>query len=215
MEAEPIVFVVDDDPAICESLANLLESRGLRVRTYDSAETFLAAYDPRQPGCAVLDVRLRGMSGLELQAHLTRDGISLPVIILTGHGDIPMAVRAAKAGAVDFLEKPVNDEVLLQRIHLALDQERRARSDRLRDHELTARLADLTPREREVMDLIVAGLPNKQVATRLNITEKTVEVHRRRVLQKMGVHSAVDLVRLVVGHAPPHANPPPDCTSGA
>lgn len=210
MESEPIVFVVDDDPAIRESLANLLESRGLRVRTYPSAEAFLAAYDPREPGCAVLDVRLRGMSGLELQARLARDGNSLPVIILTGHGDIPMAVRAAKAGAVDFLEKPVNDEVLLQRIHLALEQERRTRPDRRRDHEVAARVADLTPREREVMDLIVAGLPNKQVATRLNITEKTVEVHRRRVLHKMGVHSAVDLVRLVLGHRPAPDDPAAD-----
>lgn len=210
MEAEPIVFVVDDDPAICESLANLLESRGLRVRTYPSAEEFLAAYDPRQPGCAVLDVRLRGMSGLELQACLARDGNSLPIIILTGHGDIPMAVRAAKAGAVDFLEKPVNDEVLLQRIHLALEQERHTRSDRRWDHEVANRVADLTPREREVMDLIVAGLPNKQVAIRLNITEKTVEVHRRRVLQKMGVHSAVDLVRLVLGHQPAPDDPAAD-----
>jgi FixJ family two-component response regulator len=210
MESEPTVFVVDDDPAICESLANLLESRGLRFRTYPSAEAFLAAYDPREPGCAVLDVRLRGMSGLELQARLARDGNSLPVIILTGHGDIPMAVRAAKAGAVDFLEKPVNDEVLLQRIHLALAQERRTRSDRGWDHEVTARVASLTPREREVMDLIVAGLPNKQVAIRLNITEKTVEVHRRRVLQKMGVHSAVDLVRLVLGHQPAPNDPAAD-----
>lgn len=208
MEMEPTVFVVDDDPAICESLAGLLESRGLRVRTYPSAETFLAAYDPRQPGCIVLDVRMRGMSGLELQATLARDGDGPPVIILTGHGDIPMAVRAAKAGAVDFLEKPVNDEVLLQRIHLALEQERRTRSDRRQDHEVAARLADLTPREREVMDLIVAGLSNKQVATHLAITEKTVEVHRRRVLQKMGAHNAVDLVRLVVGHTPPHGAPP-------
>ena len=210
MESEPTVFVVDDDPAICESLANLLESRGLRFRTYPSAEAFLAAYDPREPGCAVLDVRLRGMSGLELQARLARDGNSLPVIILTGHGDIPMAVRAAKAGAVDFLEKPVNDEVLLQRIHLALAQERRTRSDRRRDHEVAARVAGLTPREREVMDLIVTGLPNKQVAIRLNITEKTVEVHRRRVLQKMGVHSAVDLVRLVLGHQPAPNDPAAD-----
>ncbi len=210
MEAEPIVFVVDDDPAICESLANLLESRGLRVRTYPSAEEFLAAYDPGQPGCAVLDVRLRGLSGLELQARLARDGNSLPVIILTGHGDIPMAVRAAKSGAVDFLEKPVNDEVLLQRIHLALEQERRTRSHRRQDHEVAARVADLTPREREVMDLIVAGLPNKQVAIRLNITEKTVEVHRRRVLQKMGVHTAVDLVRLVLGHQPAPNDPAAD-----
>jgi RNA polymerase sigma factor (sigma-70 family) len=200
-ESEPIVFVVDDDAAMCESMKWLLESAGLRVRTFDSAEAFLADFCPDQPGCLVLDVHMRGLSGLELQARLAGDGHKLPVIMLTAHGDVSMAVRAVKAGAIDFLEKPVNDQVLLERVRHALAVDARVRAKQGRRRDLGARLATLTPRERQVMDLVAAGRANKQIAAELGISEKTIEVHRRRVMEKMEVHSAVELVRLLMqGH---------------
>jgi len=194
---EPTVFIVDDDEALCDSLCEFLTSEGLSVKCFHSAEAFLSSYDPCQPGCLVLDVRMRGMSGLDLQAALVRQGIQLPVIVVTGHGDIPMAVRATRAGAVEFLEKPVAEDVLLRHVRAALEQDRQARaqSDRLRC--VTENFARLTPRERQVMRLIAAGLANKQIAARLGITEKTVEVHRRQVFSKMRVQGAVELASLI------------------
>lgn len=200
MSTEPTVFVVDDDVAICESLECLLGAEGFRTRTFDSAEAFLAEYDQEQPGCLVLDVRMRGMTGLELHERLTHDGITIPVIILTGHGDIPMAVRATQAGVVDFLEKPVNDQVLLQRVRDALERDAELLRRSLESMDFAERLAQLTPREREVMELVVAGNANKQTAVELGIAEKTVEVHRRRVMRKMGLRGAATLVRMVLEH---------------
>lgn len=195
---DPTVFVVDDDEPMCEALQWLLESDGLKVRTFHSAEAFLVAYQSDMPGCLVLDVRMRGMSGLDLHKILRERGVSIPVIMITGHGDVPMAVRAVQAGVIDFLEKPVDDKLLLERIHTALrlDQQKRRRAHQLRD--LRERLATLTAREREVKDHVVAGKPNKQIAQELGIAEKTVEVHRKRVMHKLGVHSAVELVRLII-----------------
>lgn len=197
-EAEPRVFVVDDDEAMCEALQWLLESEGLPVETYHSAEAFLETYHPRQPGCLVLDVRMRGMSGLDLQAYLAQKELGIPIIIITAHGDVPMAVRAVQGGAVDFLEKPVSDQVLLKRIRHALEIDAQARQELRQRADTAARLETLTPREREVMDLVTAGKASKHIATVLGIAEKTVEVHRKRVMHKMGVHNAVDLVRLVI-----------------
>jgi FixJ family two-component response regulator len=198
LAAEPVVFVVDDDEAVCESLGCLLRSQGLNVRTFLSAEEFLAQYRPHQPGCLVLDLRMRGMSGLELQARLVRQTLSLPVIIVTGHGDIPMAVRAVRAGVVDFLEKPVSDELLLRRIRLALDIDGRQREQQREQEGFAARLATLTGREREVMELVLVGHANKQIAAKLGVKEKTVEVHRKHLLKKMGVRNAVQLVQVLL-----------------
>ncbi len=196
--AEPTVFVVDDDAALCEALQWLLESDGLRVQTHLSAEAFLAACPREQPGCLVLDVRMRGMSGLDLQLRLAEYGITLPVIMLSGHGDIPMAVRAVKAGAVDFLEKPVNAEVLLGRVRRALALDAKRRRERRARAELAARLESLTPRERDVLEMVLAGTPNKEIAAELGIGVKTVEAHRKQVMQKMGVRRAVELARAVM-----------------
>ncbi|MCK4341119.1 MAG: response regulator transcription factor [Phycisphaerae bacterium] len=196
-ETEPTVFVVDDDAALCEALQWLLESEGLPVKAYDSAEAFLAEYESGQPGCLVLDVRMRGMSGLELQSKLSEQDFAIPVIIITGHGDVPMAVRAVKAGALEFLEKPVHDQVLLEHIRQALVLDARRRRELEKRSAIHTRMKRLTPREHEVMEHVVAGAANKQIAARLGIKEKTVEVHRRRVMQKMGVQNAVDLVRTV------------------
>ena len=199
---KPTVYVVDDDAALCEALQLLLESAGLRVKTYHSAEALLAEYKPGAAGCLVLDVRMRGMSGLDLQARLGRDEAAPPVIILTGHGDIPMAVRAVKNGAVDFLEKPVNDEVLIERIQHAIALDARRRVQRARRAEIHGRLRSLTSRERQVMKLILAGKANKQIAVELGIADKTVESHRKRVLHKMGVRGAVELAQRLAAMGP-------------
>jgi two-component system response regulator FixJ len=192
---EPIVFVVDDDHAMCESLQYLLESNGLRVRTFPSAEAFLQAYDPDVPGCLVLDIRMHGMSGLDLQAHLAGDGIGIPVIILTGHGDVPMAVQALRTGALDFLEKPVNAQLLIERIRDGLQRDVAERASWTERRRIQARRATLTPRERQVLELVVIGYSNKETAAELGIAEKTVEVHRKRVMQKMRADRVVELVR--------------------
>ena len=192
---EPTVFVVDDDEELCEGLRWLLESEGLNVQTHTSAEAFLDAYDPDCPGCLVLDVRMGGMSGLELQAKLAEQGLSTPVIILTGHADVPMAVQATKAGAVEFLQKPADDQVLLDCIQRAIERDARVRERQAADAEFAARTELLTPREREVMELVVAGKANKQIAAEFGVCIKTVEVHRKRVMKKLQVMSTVDLVR--------------------
>jgi len=194
---EPTVFLVDDDEAIRESGAWLFSSAGLRVETFASAEAFQAAYDPARPGCLVLDLRMPGLSGLDLQAWLNeRDG-DLPIIFLTAHGDVPAAVRALKGRALDFLQKPVNDMELLEKVRRALevDAERRRTSD-LRAR-VAARLAALTSRERQVLHLLRKARSNRQVAAVLGISEKTVEVHRKHVLHKMGVHTAIELVKAI------------------
>jgi two-component system, LuxR family, response regulator FixJ len=207
LNSEPTVFVVDDDTAICEAMQCLLESAGLRVQTFDSAEAFLSAVRPEMPGCLVLDIRMPGMGGLELQARLAREEFPLPVVIVTGHGDIPMAVRAMKNGVVDFLEKPVNDGVLLERIRAALERDRNTRQTRAQHADVAQRMARLTPRERQVLAGVVAGKPSKQIASELGIMEKTIEVHRKHIRHKMGVRCSVDLVRAVMNATDSRARP--------
>jgi len=194
--SEPTVFIVDDDLAVARSLRWLIESVQLKVETFASAQAFLNGYDAAKPGCLVLDVRMPGMSGIELQERLTAQRIRVPIIFITGHGDVQMAVRAVQAGAFDFIEKPFNDQDLLDRMQRAIsfDAERRER-DSLRA-QLSALVASLTPREREVMDLVVAGMSNKAVANTLGLSAKTVEVHRAKVMEKMNARSVSDLVRM-------------------
>ncbi|CAK0763668.1 Transcriptional regulatory protein FixJ [Gammaproteobacteria bacterium] len=212
MSQQPTVFVVDDDPAVRDSLRLLLESVGLVAETFSSAHQFLEATDPEQPGCVLLDIRMPGMSGLELQRRLVARGIILPVIIITGHGDVTTAVQAMKTGAVDFLEKPFNDQVLLDRIHDAITRDAQARRARAEQDEVGRRLGTLSPREVEVLDLIIAGKANKVIALDLGISEKTVEAHRARTMDKMQVRSTADLVRTVLLYrtSRPTADSPPD-----
>jgi RNA polymerase sigma factor (sigma-70 family) len=198
MNSENTVFVVDDDQAMRHSLKWLIESVGLRVRTFGSAEDFLQTYYPGQAGCLLLDVRMPGMSGLELQSYLAREEICLPVIIITGHGDVAMAVKAMQAGAMDFIEKPFDDEALLTSIRKALDADEQRRGERAQRAEIATRLAELTPREHEVMDMVTAGKPNKEIATALGVSAKTVEAHRARVMDKMRADSLADLVRMAL-----------------
>jgi two-component system response regulator FixJ len=194
---DPIVFVVDDDDAVRDSLSLLLETSGHRVRAFGSAQNLLDALTPEAHGCIIADVRMPGMDGLELQERLAARRIGLPVIIMTGHGDVPIAVRAMKAGAVDFIEKPFAEEPLLETVRLALVQSQR---DRRRSGEPSAeeRLAQLTTREREVLEAMVAGHPNKAIAHLLQISPRTVEIHRARVMEKTGARSLSHLVRLAL-----------------
>ena len=197
-QCEQCVYIVDDDEALRDSLVWLLESNGCKVCAYDSAEAFLAVYDLSMRGCLVLDVRMPGMSGLELFDVLRARHCPLPVIFITGHGDVPMAVKAVKRGAMDFIEKPFGDRDILGLIADGLARERDERARRLVEAETARRLADLTQREREVLDLIIAGKLNKQIADVLGISIKTVEVHRARVMEKMGAHSLAELVQSVI-----------------
>ena len=198
MTGDPTVFVVDDDADLCEALRWLLESDGLKVETHTSAQSFLEAYRPERPGVLALDVRMRGMDGLELQERLVAHDFDIPVLILTGHGDVPMAVRALKAGALEFLQKPVNDQALLDCVHRALRIDAENRRKRVAKEVILARLTALTTRERQVMDLVVAGNANKQIAELLRVSEKTVVVHRKHVLEKTRADSVVELVRIVL-----------------
>ena len=198
MNAQPTVFIVDDDSAMQDSLGFLIGSVGRKVETYASAEEFLDAYDNERPGCIVLDVRMPGLSGLELMEKLGEDRFAPPVVLITGHGDIPMAVRALKAGAFDFIEKPFSDQVLLERIQQALQQDT---SDRASEHDrsdIERRAARLTTRENQVFELVVDGKPNKVVASDLGLSQKTVEVHRAHVMEKMRAESFADLVKMAV-----------------
>src|SRR5262245_25208002 len=185
-----------------DSLRWLIESTGLRVETYGDANTFLEAIRPDVPGCVVLDVRMPGMSGLDLQSELARRGIGLPTILITGHAEVPSAVRAVKAGAIDFIEKPFSDEVLLDRVRQGIEMDRQEREARERRAEVVRRLGLLTQREREVLELVVAGRPNKEIAATLGLSPKTVEVHRAHVMEKMQATSVAELVRLaLIAHA--------------
>ena len=190
-----LVYVVDDDEALRDSLRWLLESTGYRVAAYSTAERFLSAYKPGAASCLVLDVRMAGITGLELQQELNRRGETLPIIFVTGHGDVPMAVNAVKSGAFHFLEKPFKDEQLLALIEEASAVRRPAYAERVEGRCAAARLATLTQREREVMDLVVRGRKNKQIADELRISVKTVEAHRARAMEKMDVGSVAELVR--------------------
>ena len=198
MTAEATVFVVDDNLGVRKALSALLKSAGLAVETYASGEEFLAIYDPERPGCLVLDVRLRESSGLDLQDELRRRKATLPIIVLTGHGNVPTSVRALKAGAVDFLQKPAPPELLLERIRAALDGDRQARTVSTEREAVMQQLARLTPREREVTELLIAGKASKEIATAMNVSVRTVEGHRRMVFFKMNAGSAAQLVRTVL-----------------
>ncbi len=197
-ESEPTVFVVDDDAGVRDSIHFLLRSVGLTSRTFASADEFLEAYDDSLAGCLVLDVRMPGMSGLDLQARLNELGSKLPIIFVTAHGDVPMAVNAVKTGALDFVEKPFRDQELLDKIQEALVSDAESRSAQGEIEELLKRMDSLTPREREVMGLVVAGKANKNVARELGISQRTVEIHRARVMDKMGVRSLSMLVQAVM-----------------
>jgi FixJ family two-component response regulator len=195
-EERAVVFVVDDDPSMQRSLDTLLRSVGLEVRLFSSAQEFMRADRPDAPGCLVLDVRLPGMSGLTFQEELGKAGVALPVIFITGHGDVPMTVRAMKAGAAEFLTKPFDDQVLLDAIHAAIDRDRARRADAVGLAELKARYRELTERERQVMKLVVAGRVNKQIAAELGLSLITVKVHRGQVMRKMLAKSVAELVRM-------------------
>ena len=195
-EKDAIVFVVDDDAPIRESLKNLIRSVGLHVDTFASGQDFLKAKRPDIPGCLVLDVRLKGLSGLDLQKRMAEANIDIPIIFMTGHGDIPMTVQAMKAGAVEFLTKPFRDQELLDAINQALERDRKRRQERAKVADLHERYDSLTPREREVMGRVVAGLLNKQIAGELGTSETTVKIHRHQVMEKMDADSLADLVRM-------------------
>ncbi|MFL9826676.1 response regulator transcription factor [Rhodoplanes sp. SY1] len=196
MTEQSAVFVLDDDPSVCASLESLLGSEGHDVHVFGTAEAFIAAERPDLPGCMVLDVRLRRESGLEVQRELGRRGIDLPIVFITGHGDVPMSVAAMKAGAIEFLLKPFRDQDLLDAVNkgIAIDRARRERAARMA--ELRDRFSALTPREREIMPLVAGGLLNKQIAGNLQLSEVTVKVHRAQIMQKLRARSLPDLVRM-------------------
>jgi len=197
MTRAPVVFVVDDDPSVRSSLKFLLSSMGLQVESFDSAETFLQRKPPDAPSCLVLDVRLRGLSGLDFQRELAARNIRIPIVFVTGHGDIPMSVRAMKAGAIEFLTKPYRDQDLLDAVRIALERDRARREQEKEVTDLQQRFDSLTPREQEVISMVVSGMLNKQIAGQLGTAENTVKVHRSRAMEKMNAQSVADLVRMI------------------
>ncbi len=197
MTRAPVVFVVDDDPSVRSSLKFLLSSMGLQVESFDSAETFLQRKPPDAPSCLVLDVRLRGLSGLDFQRELAERNIRIPIVFVTGHGDIPMSVRAMKAGAIEFLTKPYRDQDLLDAVRIALERDRARREQEKEVTDLQQRFDSLTPREQEVISMVVSGMLNKQIAGQLGTAENTVKVHRSRAMEKMNAQSVADLVRMI------------------
>jgi FixJ family two-component response regulator len=194
----PTVFIVDDDEAVRSALRLLMKSVGHAAASFESAQEFLSRYSTQQPGCLVLDVRMPGMNGMELQEELNRRGAIIPVIFISGHGDIPMAVEAMQHGAFDFLQKPFKDQDLLDRVTRALAADASARAQLLQVENTRTLLATLTPREREVLDMVVSGKPNKIMAADLNLSQRTVEVHRARVMEKMHARSLAQLVRMMM-----------------
>ncbi|MEW7978465.1 MAG: response regulator transcription factor [Candidatus Sedimenticola endophacoides] len=198
MKQESTVFVVDDDREVRDALQLLMESVGLPVETFGSAQEYLDRFDPERPGCLVLDIRMPGMSGLELQARLNAERIYPPIVIITGHGDVPMAVRAVQAGAVDFVQKPFNDQALLDSVHRAIERDAQQRGEVSRLRDIEERVRRLTPREREVMDLVIAGKRNKVIASEMNISQSTVEAHRAKVMEKMEADTLSSLMRVML-----------------
>ncbi len=190
------VFIVDDDPSVCEALCDLIQSAGLTTQQYSSAEGFLDAWTPDMAGCLVLDVRLPGRSGMELQGELAEAGLPIPIIIMTAHGDIPMVRKAMKAGAVEFLTKPFQDEELLQAIEQAFAMDRARRTAKTLEDSILSRLAILSPRERQVMELVTAGMTNKEIADSLDLRLVTVKLYRGQVMEKMKAQSLADLVKM-------------------
>ncbi|GAC1623482.1 MAG: response regulator transcription factor [Nevskia sp.] len=201
LAAAQTVFIVDDETSVRESLRWLLESIRLRVQTFDSAEAFLAVAKPDACGCIVLDVRMPGMSGPELMDELKLRHVHLPILFLSAHGDVPLAVRAMKGGALDFLQKPYNNQQFLERVHQALQLDLRNRGERRRDVDLSTRLEALTSREREILDQVVAGRSNKEVGRALGISYKTVEAHRGRLMRKMGAASFAELLQMMLARS--------------
>jgi two-component system response regulator FixJ len=203
MRNNPVIMVVDDDSGVRNAMRILLKSVGLEATLYASAQEFLAAYQPSQPGCLVLDIRMPGMSGLELQQQLNLRGAVVPVIFMTGHGDIPMAVEAMQHGAFDFLQKPFRDQDLLDRIQRAVAKDAELRQSLGEHARIKVHLESLTPREREVLDLMTLGKQNKSIAQDLGVSPRTVEIHRARVMEKMNAHSVAELVRMMLdlGHS--------------
>jgi FixJ family two-component response regulator len=206
-EAEPIVFVIDDDPSVRRAIRRLIGSVGLQVELFGSAKEFLSSRRPDGPSCLVLDIRLPGISGLDFQRGLAEANIHIPIIFITAHGDIPMTVRAMKAGAVEFLTKPFRDQDLLDAIHVALEQDRAKRQQEEEMATLRQRWESLTPREREVLPLVVSGLLNKQIAGEIGTSETTVKVHRGQLMRKMGADSLAELVRLAERIGIPNTKP--------
>lgn len=196
MDTEPTVFLVDDDQAVLDALGLLIETVRLRTEPYDSAEAFLDASDPDRPGCLVLDIRMSGMSGIKLQKALVERNIILPVIFLTGHGNVPMSAQAFRSGAIDFMEKPFDENMLLERIHEAIRLDQSNRKALIRQKNADLQLASLTPRELEVMRLVVAGKANKVIAADLDLSHRTIETHRGRIMEKTAARSLADLIKL-------------------
>jgi RNA polymerase sigma factor (sigma-70 family) len=197
MTQVPVVFVVDDDPSVRSSLKFLMSSVGLQVESFDSADALLQRNLPDAPSCLVLDVRLRGLSGLDFQRELAARNCHMPIIFITGHGDIPMSVRAMKAGAVEFLTKPFRDQDLLDAVRIALEKDRERRERKKEVSDLKERFNSLTPREQKVISMVVSGMLNKQIADQLGTAENTVKVHRSRAMEKMHAQSVAELVKMI------------------
>jgi FixJ family two-component response regulator len=196
IEQQPVVFIIDDDVSLCEALARLFRSVGLQAQVFGSAPEFLQSKLPDGPSCLVLDVRLPGLSGLDFQSELARADIQIPIVFMTGHGDIPMTVRAMKAGAVEFLPKPFRDQDMLDAVQTGLERDRARRRSANDSSRLKASFDSLTPREQEIMGFVTAGLMNKQIAGEIGVSEITVKVHRGNVMRKMGAKSLAELVRM-------------------